>query len=68
MVLHVDNYSARITINKACLQQNLIWIESGVSENALSGHIQTMVPGQTACYEVSLLSSKSIVDMIYLLE
>jgi len=29
------------------------WMESGVSENAVSGHIQFIVPGETACYEVN---------------
>lgn len=24
----------------------------GVSENAVSGHIQTVLPGRTACFEV----------------
>ena len=28
------------------------WIESGVSENAVSGHIQFISPGRTACFEV----------------
>jgi ubiquitin-like modifier-activating enzyme 5 len=46
----VDNYSARVTINKACLETDLVWVESGVSENAMSGHIQFVIPGQTACF------------------
>lgn len=28
-------------------------MESGVSENAVSGHIQLIKPGQTACFAVS---------------
>jgi ubiquitin-like modifier-activating enzyme 5 len=36
----VDNHTARISINKACLEIGLIWLESGVSETAISGHIQ----------------------------
>ncbi|KAH3765718.1 ubiquitin activating enzyme, E1 family [Pelomyxa schiedti] len=47
----VDNYEARITINQACNECNIVWMESGVSENALSGHIQLMVPGKTACFQ-----------------
>jgi len=35
----VDNYAARMSINKACNQLDQIWFESGVSENAMSGHI-----------------------------
>jgi ubiquitin-like modifier-activating enzyme 5 len=27
-------------------------MESGVSENAVSGHIQLIVPGRTACFAV----------------
>jgi ubiquitin-like modifier-activating enzyme 5 len=47
----VDNYAARITINRACLESNQAWFESGVSETAMSGHIQMMQPGLAACFE-----------------
>lgn len=47
----VDNYAARITVNRACTELDMIWIESGVSEDALSGHIQLIIPGETACFE-----------------
>jgi ubiquitin-like modifier-activating enzyme 5 len=33
----VDNYEARIHINRACLVLRLPWMESGVSEDAVSG-------------------------------
>ena len=46
----VDNYAARMTINQACNELDQIWFESGVSENAMSGHIQWVVPGETACF------------------
>ena len=46
----VDNYAARMCINKACNEMDQIWYESGVSENAMSGHIQLIVPGETACF------------------
>lgn len=46
----VDNYGARMTINRACNELNQIWMESGVSENAMSGHIQFIIPGETACF------------------
>lgn len=46
----VDNYAARMSINKACNELNQIWFESGVSENAMSGHIQHLVPGENACF------------------
>jgi len=47
----VDNFEARITVNRACLELGLLWMESGVSENAMSGHIQFIIPGETACFE-----------------
>ena len=47
----VDNYSARISINAACNELDQTWMESGVSENAVSGHIQTLLPGRTACFQ-----------------
>lgn len=46
----VDNFEARLTINSVCNETNLTWFESGVSENAISGHIQFIVPGKTACF------------------
>lgn len=47
----VDNYAARTSINQACNELDVMWIESGVSEDAVSGHIQTLLPGRTACFE-----------------
>merc|ERR1719353_435113 len=47
----VDNYAARMSINQACNELGRTWMESGVSENAVSGHIQLIVPGKTACFE-----------------
>ncbi|RNA34197.1 Ubiquitin-like modifier-activating enzyme 5 [Brachionus plicatilis] len=44
----VDNFEARMT---ACNELNLNWFESGVSENAVSGHIQFIKPGETSCFE-----------------
>ncbi|KAG8040306.1 hypothetical protein G9C98_000877 [Cotesia typhae] len=46
----VDNFEARMAINTACNELNLKWFESGVSENAVSGHIQFIVPGESACF------------------
>ncbi|KAI2649115.1 Ubiquitin-like modifier-activating enzyme 5 [Labeo rohita] len=34
----------------ACNELGQIWMESGVSENAVSGHIQLIIPGETACF------------------
>eukprot|EP01114_Cavostelium_apophysatum_P016681 TRINITY_DN4797_c0_g1_i1.p1 TRINITY_DN4797_c0_g1~~TRINITY_DN4797_c0_g1_i1.p1 ORF type:complete len:385 (+),score=102.35 TRINITY_DN4797_c0_g1_i1:109-1263(+) len=47
----VDNFEARVTINQACVELNLAWMESGVSEDAVSGHIQHIIPGETACFQ-----------------
>ncbi|KXZ47321.1 hypothetical protein GPECTOR_36g45 [Gonium pectorale] len=47
----VDNYEARITINQVCLELGQTWMESGVSEDAVAGHIQLLVPGVTACFQ-----------------
>ncbi|KEG08122.1 NAD/FAD dependent dehydrogenase [Trypanosoma grayi] len=47
----VDNFQARLTVNYACLQFSIPWMESGVAENAVSGHIQLLLPGVTPCYE-----------------
>eukprot|EP00040_Diaphanoeca_grandis_P024481 m.134565 g.134565 ORF g.134565 m.134565 type:complete len:392 (-) comp29745_c0_seq1:338-1513(-) len=47
----VDNFGARIAINRACCENNQTWFESGVSENAVSGHIQFIEPGTSACFE-----------------
>lgn len=46
----VDNFEARMAINQACNELNINWFESGVSENAVSGHIQLLKPGETACF------------------
>ncbi|KAH3750869.1 ubiquitin-like modifier-activating enzyme 5 [Dreissena polymorpha] len=46
----VDNFEARMAINAACNELGQNWIESGVSENAVSGHIQFVIPGETACF------------------
>ncbi|XP_057971667.1 ubiquitin-like modifier-activating enzyme 5 [Malania oleifera] len=46
----VDNYEARMVVNQACNELNQTWVESGVSEDAVSGHIQLLIPGETACF------------------
>ena len=47
----VDNHTARLTINRVCLELGLVWFESGVSETAISGHIQFVQPGVSPCFE-----------------
>lgn len=46
----VDNYEARMVVNQACNELHQTWMESGVSEDAVSGHIQLLIPGETACF------------------
>lgn len=46
----VDNFAARNSINSACNELGQVWMESGVSEDAVSGHIQLMRPGRLACF------------------
>lgn len=36
---------------QVCLELQQTWMESGVSEDAVSGHIQTIIPGETACFQ-----------------
>jgi len=43
-----------MAINAACNELGQPWFESGVSENAVSGHIQLIIPGESACFAVSL--------------
>ncbi|CCW67787.1 unnamed protein product [Phytomonas sp. Hart1] len=47
----VDNFQARLAVNMACLTHSIPWMESGVSENAVSGHVQLLLPGVLPCYE-----------------
>lgn len=46
----VDNYAARSSVNTICNELEIAWMESGVSEDAVSGHIQFILPGRTACF------------------
>ncbi|XP_058145711.2 ubiquitin-like modifier-activating enzyme 5 [Dasypus novemcinctus] len=46
----VDTFEARMTINTACNELGQTWMASGVSENAVSGHIQLIIPGEFACF------------------
>ncbi|KAI0558405.1 Ubiquitin-activating enzyme [Gracilaria domingensis] len=46
----VDNFAARNSINAACNELPQTWMESGVSEDAVSGHIQLIQPGKLACF------------------
>lgn len=39
-----------MAINLACNELDQVWYESGVSEDAMSAHIQLIIPGETACF------------------
>jgi ubiquitin-like modifier-activating enzyme 5 len=51
-----------MAINAACNEINQIWFESGVSENAVSGHIQFLIPGKTACFAVNIHKLYSVIS------
>ncbi len=51
MMLCLDSLSLSV---QACNELGQTWIESGVSENAVSGHIQFIIPGETSCFAVSI--------------
>lgn len=54
LLLHsMHEYKCRYTL-QACNEVGQTWLESGVSENAVSGHIQLVIPGETACFAVSM--------------
>lgn len=48
---------------QACNELGQIWMESGVSENAVSGHIQLIIPGETACFAVCPQTEASFVQL-----
>ena len=47
--------------SKACNELDQTWMESGVSENAVSGHIQLIVPGRSACFSVFILHNSVLI-------
>lgn len=47
---------------QACNELGQHWMESGVSENAVSGHIQLIKPGESACFAVSTASLISCLE------
>lgn len=53
LLLEIRNLEICFNFFQACNECDQVWMESGVSENAVSGHIQFLLPGRTACFEVS---------------
>ena len=58
-LINIHNSNNFLLSCQACNELNQPWIESGVSENAVSGHIQFIIPGKTACFAVGLSSLSS---------
>jgi len=52
---------------KACNEIGQPWMESGVSENAVSGHVQVIIPGETACFAVCFLSDIIVKCFFYVI-
>uniref|UniRef100_A0A1I8GZ54 Ubiquitin-like modifier-activating enzyme 5 n=2 Tax=Macrostomum lignano TaxID=282301 RepID=A0A1I8GZ54_9PLAT len=57
----VDNYEARVAVSAMCTELGLTWLESGVSEDAVSGHVQLMRPGRTLSDERTLSARRWVV-------
>ncbi|KAJ0111810.1 hypothetical protein Patl1_01215 [Pistacia atlantica] len=60
----VDNYEARMAVNQACNELNQTWMESGVSEDAVSGHIQLLIPWRNCLF--CLCTSFVCVFIVYI--
>eukprot|EP00743_Colponemidia_sp_Colp-15_P002006 GILK01002180.1.p1 GENE.GILK01002180.1~~GILK01002180.1.p1 ORF type:complete len:385 (-),score=49.42 GILK01002180.1:290-1342(-) len=52
----VDNFAARKNVNDLCLALNQRWMDARLSTDAMSGHIQFVVPGQSQCIDCAPLS------------
>ena len=46
----VDNYEVKMVVNQAGNELNQTWMESGVSQDTVSGHIQLLILGEIACF------------------
>lgn len=53
---------------KACNELGQTWMESGVSENAVSGHIQLIIPGESACFAVCMTHFGSHFELLFTLK
>lgn len=52
VLVGVDNFAARIFVNRACFKTGTPWINGGILE--LMGEFNVYIPGAGACYECSL--------------
>ena len=48
---HIRHPFSNFLVTQVCLELGQTWMESGVSEDAVSGHIQLLVPGESACFQ-----------------
>ena len=54
ILCYIRSYLYFLPFLQVCNEICQTWFESGVSENAVSGHIQLVKPGETACFAVSV--------------
>ena len=52
VLVGVDNFGARIFVNRACFKVGTPWINGGIQE--LIGEFHLYIPGKGACYECNL--------------
>jgi molybdopterin/thiamine biosynthesis adenylyltransferase len=52
VLVGVDNFGARIFVNRACFKVGTPWINGGIQE--LVGEFHIYIPGKGACYECNL--------------
>ncbi|MHA1672196.1 MAG: HesA/MoeB/ThiF family protein [Promethearchaeota archaeon] len=51
VMMGVDNYPARMFVNQKCINYKKPLFNAGVSRSALSGFVQSIFPGKTACLQ-----------------
>nr|MDO8085593.1 ThiF family adenylyltransferase [Candidatus Sigynarchaeum springense] len=49
VLMGMDNLPARMFVNQKCVNNGVVLIDGGASRSALSGHVQPVIPGRTAC-------------------
>jgi molybdopterin/thiamine biosynthesis adenylyltransferase len=52
VLVGVDNFGARVFVNRACFSVGTPWINGGIQE--LMGEFHVYIPGKGACYECNL--------------
>lgn len=49
VLMGMDNLPARMFVNQKCVNNGIVLIDGGASRSALSGYVQPIIPGKTAC-------------------